>query len=377
MRTARMLALTTLTAALCLAAPPPASAQWCSGIYRIDQGFSVGTPQETRWLICWQMQKKHGLVITSAHFRKSPTSPWVQVFYDARVAEIFVPYHNGTTRFYDVTGFNFDWVRLNANDCPAAIGVRLGAPPGNNDVCKIVRDRGLVWKNDQQVRRGQELVLWGAIDAANYNYVTEFAFRDDGVVEGRLGATGPNYPSHPLIAHIHNAIWRLDIDLNGFAGDSVRFGTHTENLPGLTATDTAPLIATEGGWVWDPARYNTLHIHDSLLKNSHGNSSMYHLMPLRLGNSRHQEAFTKNDFWVTRYNPTEFSPKNLPNTYTTPAQAVNGSDVVVWYTHGAHHLVRDEDGRIISGVWKGVAHIMWVGFMLKPHNVFDGTPLYP
>jgi Cu2+-containing amine oxidase len=63
--------------------------------------------------------------------------------------------------------------------------------------------------------------------------------------------------------------------------------------------------------------------------------------------------------------------------YTVPAQPVSNTDVVVWYYGGAHHLVRDEDGKIVNGVWQGEAHIMWTGFMLKPHNLFDKTPLYP
>lgn len=374
MRAARTLFLTAVAAIACLAAaPPPAEAQGCSGIYRIEQPFPLSGPEETRWLVCWRMETRHGLVITGAWFRKSPASPWVQVLYDARVAEIFVPYNNGT-RFYDVSGYNFPWVRLNLKDCPIGIGVRLGGPPGNNDVCKILRDRGLVWKNDQQVRRGHELVLWGVIDAANYNYVTEFTFRDDGVVEGRLGATGPNYPGHPLVAHTHNAIWRLDIDLNGAGGDSVRLWTHVES--GLAhASDMPVLIHNEAGLTWDPLRFNSLHIHDTWLKNAHGSASGYHLMPLRFGNSRHQEAFTRNDFWITRYRGTEMLVPPLPSYIS--GESVNGADIVVWYTNGAHHLVRDEDGRIVSGSWKGAAHIMWVGFMLKPHSLFDGTPLYP
>ena len=54
------------------------------------------------------------------------------------------------------------------------------------------------------------------------------------------------------------------------------------------------------------------------------------------------------------------------------------TDVVVWYYGSAHHLVRDEDGRFgADGTSIGEAHIMWTGFMLKPHNLFDVTPLFP
>lgn len=353
-----------------LGSAPAAAGQSC-----FDQAFPTGGPEETRWRICWQAQAKHGLVITSAHFRKSPSSAFIRVFWDARVSEIFVPYHSGSPRYYDVGNFSFSLVTLNAKHCPAAVGgVLLGSP---SKVCREVRDRGLAWADDSLVRRGQEVVLWGALDAGNYNYIQEWTFRDDGVVMGRVGATGVNLPSKPLEAHIHNPIWRLDIDLNGASGDSVHLGTHTENLPGTTATDSAPLIAAEGGRVWNPEAFTSLHIHDAALRNANGKPSAYHLMPWRFGSARHQEAFTKQDFWVSRYSGSEMLAKNILS-YVSPAQAVTNSDIVVWYMGSVHHLVRDEDGRTVGSFgWEGEAHVMWTGFLLKPHNIFERTPLFP
>jgi Cu2+-containing amine oxidase len=67
---------------------------------------------------------------------------------------------------------------------------------------------------------------------------------------------------------------------------------------------------------------------------------------------------------------------SLPSYVSTPAN-VSSADIVAWYYGGVHHLVRDEDGQIVNGIWKGEAHIMWTGWMLKPHNLFDATPLLP
>ena len=139
-------------------------------------------------------------------------------------------------------------------------------------------------------RRGEEVAL---LDAANYNDVMAWIFRADGVVEGRVGATARNLPGAELEAHMHNPFWRLDIDLNGFSGDSVHRGTHTENLPGPTATDSDPIIPTAIGVKRDPLRFTSMHVHDSALKNGKGHASMYHLMPLRWGSARHQEAITR------------------------------------------------------------------------------------
>ena len=44
-------------------------------------------------------------------------------------------------------------------------------------------------------RRGQKLLLWGVLDAANYRYIIEYGFQDDGVITFRVGSTGRNYAS--------------------------------------------------------------------------------------------------------------------------------------------------------------------------------------
>src|SRR3989442_10216103 len=188
---------------------PSASAtgqQLCSAPYFVEQSFPVGGAAQTTWRICWQTQPGWGLMITSAHFRKSPNAPFMRVFWDAYVSDIFVPYHPGSPRFYDLSGFGFDVTSVSAADCPAAVGGAVLA----GRVCKEVHDRGLLWKDDAQVRLGHEVVLWSAIDAANYNYIVEWTFRDDGVILGRLGATAVNLPAIPLTAHMHNAVWRVE-----------------------------------------------------------------------------------------------------------------------------------------------------------------------
>jgi Cu2+-containing amine oxidase len=68
---------------------------------------------------------------------------------------------------------------------------------------------------------------------------------------------------------------------------------------------------------------------------------------------------------------------SLPS-YISPPELVLNNDVVVWYYSAAHHIPRDEDGRWVGGNFEPtVAHIMWTGFMLKPHDLFDKAPLYP
>ena len=156
-----------------IATSPVALAQSCSRPYYVEQEFPTTGSEETRWRICWQPHVKHGLVITSAHFRTSPDSPWIRIFWDARVSEIFLPYHGNQARLYEMS--RFKWIPLGTTDCPALQGGTLlgDLPPEGPQVCKQVRDRGLAWKEDRKLRRGEELILWGALDVGNYNYIID------------------------------------------------------------------------------------------------------------------------------------------------------------------------------------------------------------
>ena len=350
----------TLLAAAFWASAAAAQTQYCSTPYYVEQSFPTAGPEETRWKLCWQVLDGPNLVITGAWFRPAPAAQWIKLIYDARVSQLFVPYHAGSPRYLDVN-FGFGPVPLAALDCPGPTGTILGT---KQELCKQVRDRGLAWKHDALARRGEELVLWSVLAAANYNYVVEWTFRDDGVVMGRVGATGQIAGTDP---HMHGPIWRLDLDLNGACCDTVAAFKHTESA-GATASDSMTDITSEMGLTWDPLSFTMLHIRDAALKNANGKPSEWHLMPTRDGTPMHQEAFTKNALWVTRYKWSETFGNDLPS-YISPPEPVANSDVVLWYYGGLHHLVRDEDS--------DMTHLMWVGFMLKPHDVWSKTPLYP
>jgi hypothetical protein len=348
----------------------------------ITQNFPTSGPTVTTWMICWHevagndsIANPNGLAIGPVYFRQSLAAPFVRILWDMRVSDYFVPYHAGSPRFYDLSGFNFVLTGVTASDCPASVG---GAPISPH-VCKEVHDRGLMWKDFASVRRGEELVLWGAIDAANYRYIQEYTFRDDGVIIGRVGATGQNLPGDELEPHVHNALWRLDIDLNGVTNNAARL-QHIENPanPAGTATDTTTPIGTAQGFTWSARTHDMVEVTNPSFKNSQGHISAYDLLPLVTGGglTQHYEKFTQNEFWVTPYNAAQFAARNLP-TYVTGAPSVANRDIVVWYKGSLHHHPRDEDGVYNSShVWVGTADVMWTGFMLMPHNFFDCSPFY-
>lgn len=348
----------------------------------ITQNFPTSGSVQTTWVICWRevagndsIHNPNGLVIGPVYFTKAPGAPQVRVLWDMRVSDYFVPYHPaGDYRFYDLSDYNFKLTGVTAADCPAS----AGGTPISSHVCKEVRDRGLMWKDFSGVRRGEELVLWGAIDADNYRYIQEYTFRDDGIIIGRVGATAQNLPGEELNVHTHNAIWRIDIDLGGTTNNAARL-QHIEdpaNAAG-SANDTATPITVAEGFTWSPRTHDAVEITNPSLKNARGHASAYHLVPLVTGGlTQHYEKFTQNDFWVTPYNAAQFAARNLPADIAGSPSVAN-TDIVIWYKGSLHHHPRDEDGAYDhNNVWIGTAHVMWTGFMLMPHGLFDCTPFY-
>src|ERR1051325_4646034 len=134
------------------------------------------------------------------------------------------------------------------------------------------QDRGIAWlckgTFQQQSRRGQELALWGVFDAQNYDFIIDYRLRDDGSLSFRLGATGFNNPYFPpestTDAHMHSALWRADVDLNGSGGDSAKTLSHNEGPTSLLAQDGEEPFngGFEGTMVWDPLRFLTVAIED-------------------------------------------------------------------------------------------------------------------
>jgi len=87
-------------------------------------------------------------------------------------------------------------------------------------------------------------------------------------------------------------------------------------------------------------------------------------------------GFTRNHVWVTAYDPEQrFAAGDYPYQhsggdglprFSESDRPTENTDVVLWYTFGAHHVVRPEDWPVMP-----VTHI---GFKLKPSGFFDGNP---
>jgi len=347
----------------------------------VIQTFPADSSTSTAWKVRYGFGVGKGLFITGAWFKRTPQEPWIKVLNDARLADIFAPYDTGSPRYFDLTGFNFVLVPVTAVDL-GACGQVL-----NKVVVKEVLDRGMLWKDDTRGRRGQELVLWSTLDASNYNYMIRYGFQDDGMITFRIAATAHNLPGLAHVAHMHEGLWRIDVDLGGAAHDSAFVMRHLQSQDSRKASTILEPFnnGVEGFLDWNPEEFTELRVQDEVLKNANGNPIGYDLLPLRTGNQRHFEPFSQHDFWVTQNHPSELFYSELP-TYVGNQESVQDTDLVLWYLSSIYHEPRAEDGKRFFlptptgpglSVVKGVALAMWSGFSLRPRNFFNETPFYP
>ncbi|MDQ6942501.1 MAG: hypothetical protein M3169_08325 [Candidatus Eremiobacteraeota bacterium] len=389
-------AATPASAQLDSAAQPALSAQAMSRLYaqavdpdrfsslmcprQVLQSFPTSGPPVTTWRVCWHevadrnsLADPNGLVIGPVDYQLTPNGPWRRLIADMRISDFFVPYHPGLPRYYDLSYYDFRLSDIPPEACPATAGGTLLT----RHVCKEVHDRGLMFLDENGAKRSEELVLWGVIWAGNYRYIERFSFHDDGVIVGEEGATGQNLPGSELVPHVHNALWRIDLDVFDPVNNAMH-GQHVENINGAAATDVMPVIGGATGLQYDVRTHDSIMVTNTGYLNARGHHPAYVLMPLVTGGglTQHHEDFTQNDFWVTPYDPHQFAASQLA-LYVAGHPSVLHNDLVVWYKGSLHHHPRDEDGAYDRGrIWHGTTHAMFAGFMLMPHDVFDCSPFY-
>jgi len=345
----------------------------------------------TAWKVHVARGLHKGLYITGAWFKRNLNEGWIKILNDARIAELFVPYHQSSfIRYYDLTSFSFPLAQVRSEDA-GPFGSLLAPFQGDAfpTAVKEIRDRGVIWKDFAHgVRRGKEMVVWGALEAGNYMYLISYSFQDDGTIAFRVGATGQNLPGHREEAHTHSAHWRIDIDLVDGSKNSAMLMRHIEDVRELTAEDVKEPFhgGLEGGVPWNPQEFTMIRV-ESEAMNPRREPISYDLMPLRYGSPRHNEEFTHNDLWVSRSHPErpmEYLFANLPNTVANQ-EVIELTDIVLWCNSAVHHEPRHEDGKPDTApriwawddAWEGSALVMWSGFDLRPRNLFDRTPFYP
>ena len=149
-------------------------------------------------------------------------------------------------------------------------------------VVREVRDRGPMWKDDMVIVRGEELVLWGTLDAANYNYIMQYIFRDEGTIGFRVAATSRNLPGKELMPHMHDGLWRIDVNLDGPENNSVYLVEHIEPdgmEKSKARSEVTPFNGGKEGFAdFVPEKFTTLRIVNDRRKNAQGKP-----LPMRIG----------------------------------------------------------------------------------------------
>jgi hypothetical protein len=343
---------------------------------------------------------------------------WVTVARMLEIAEIYVPYDDGYTAFLDVHDmpFNITPARkafLGPNCAAPGEVLQSSNPYWSNTVHKEVHDDGVRWMSAEtsgrnqiadRARRGEKLLLWSTYYGANYRYMIEYGFGDDGTISCRIGPTGRNiYNRRPDQGdtHLHIGCWRFEPDF----GDPVaKVGGPKDNEILLARrvldeekerfTQVAKPFnkngrgeACEGSARWNPEEFTTLRVASKVRKNAHGRPIAYDVISHRYGSIRQLQPeggtydenmdFINQDFWVTRTESGFTDYIDVPR-YAKERRPLTGQPTTVWLCTPALHVARTEDFGSDTGTnsYGGVAVTTWAGFMLKPRDLFDGTPLY-
>lgn len=403
----------------------------------VRQGFPAAsfdpddiTKSETAWEIEWDLT--HPLNrpmfppgstfrIRSAKFMwkdKFGKPQWITVARMLELAEIYVPYDSGWMAFLDVHDMAFHTTParkefLGPNCVRPGEILPSSNPYWANTVHKEMHDDGIRWMSAEtsgrneitdRIRRGEKMLLWSTYYGANYRYLIEFGFSDDGMVSARIGPTGRNIldrQDDKNDTHMHIGCWRMELDL----GDPIHnLGGPKDNQISLArrvydeANDKFTQVAKpfgrnardqscEGSATWEPEEFTTIRAQSKVRKNAHGWPLGYDLIPQRIGALRRLPAergsstatmeALNNDFWVTRTEPKFTSYIDVPQ-YAKDKRPLDGHPTTVWHCAPVLHFPRGEDFGPDGGKnsYTGLAITFWTGFYLKPRDLFDSTPLY-
>ncbi len=381
-----------------------------------------------KWSLRVGFNPREGLVLHQVGYDdKGTVRP---IVYRASLSEMVVPYGDSSPTHWNKNVFDMGEVGMGlmANpltlgcDCLGSIHYFDGVVNSSsgaavvipNAICLHEEDVGISWKHTDfrtgavEVRRSRRLVVSTIATVGNYEYGFFWYLYTDGTIEYDIKLSGVlttgaiaegEQPRHgQLVApglygpnHQHSFSVRLDMTVDGTSNSVYEVDSVPEPDPALdphhNAWITRPtLVESEatGARDHDYATARTWRVVNPGKINELGNPVGYKLgyvapVPsmIQPGSFVYDRArFAQHDLWVTAYDRDEKyaagdypyqSPdvQGLPEFVAGDAPLVD-TDLVLWVTVGAHHVVRPEDWPVMP-----VAH---TGFHLKPVGFFDGNP---
>jgi len=322
------------------------------------------------WELCWSIAADVGLSIRRATFETDEGA--TPVLAEASLAQIHVPYDDGSISELDMPVFGTTTSDLSKEICPDQI-----YESESGALCASITDDGLryAWSDldfetGDHTGRGQCLQIFTMTPVNWYTYLNQWLFCDEGSVKPSVGAGGKLAPQffgddhtgEPLgagssdnrLSHFHNVFWRLRFDL----GQSrVTLVSTDQDQARVSTTETA--INSEQALV---EKSNTnVRVESTRMSNADGHVIAYDL-------DHHNDApyrdpigapYTAADIYVTQdrdcerlaaQNPTEEGCSSSVDTFVN-AEAIQLP--VLWVQVGFHHIPRDEDQPVMNEHWQG------------------------
>ncbi|MCF7549704.1 primary-amine oxidase [Pseudonocardia sp. WMMC193] len=384
-------------------------------------GHAVGWQ---KWTLRIGFTPREGLVLHQIAYAGRP------IVHRAGLAEMYVPYGDPAPthrikNVFDQGEYGVGWLANPLQlgcDCVGHIqyfdgvvndqdGAAVVIP---NAVCMHEEDVGIGWKHTDfrtgrvEVRRRRRLVLSTIVTVGNYEYGYFWYLYTDGTIEYEVkmtgvistGAVAPGVtPAHgTLVApglygphHQHFFCVRMEMAVDGPGNtvvelDSVPSPPGPDNPHGNAWEVRRTPVVSEAVGARDTDASVARHwrIENPSVHSALGTPTGYVLMP---GTSAPpiypttalfapRAGFTRHQVWVTaqdrsqRFAAGDYPLQNpggdgLP-AYVAADRPLEDTDLVLWYSMGAHHIVRPGDWPVMP--------VSTVGFMLKPSGFFDGNP---
>jgi primary-amine oxidase len=381
-----------------------------------------------KWTMRLGFTSREGLVLyTVTYHDQGRERP---ILYRASVVDMVVPYGDPRPTYFHRNAFDVGEYGIgnlantleNGCDCLGEIRYldavindsRGGAVTLRNAVCLHEEDYGILWKHSDwrtgytEVRRSRRLVVSFIATVGNYEYGFYWYFYQDGTIQLEVKLTGiisngavppgekPRWGDlvapqvyGPIHQHFFNV--RLDMMVDGLRNSVYEVNTVADppgpENPYESAFHTEAVLLrseAEAQRILDPLAGRFWTIVNPSVLNRLGAPVGYKLVPgenvlpfAGPGASVTRRAgFMTRHLWVTRYDPRErYAAGDYPNQhpgggglpgYVRDDAPLENTNVVVWYTFGAHHVVRPEDWPVMP--------VTYIGFSLKPVGFFDRNP---
>jgi primary-amine oxidase len=388
-------------------------------------GYQIedGEVRWQKWRFRWALHPREGLVLYTVGYEDGGRVR--PILYRASLSEMVVPYGDPSAGWFFRNSFDAGEFGLGINasslrpglDCPtncrtfdAAMAESNGQPSVSRNVVALYeRDGGILWKHDEEVRRGRELVLAFVSTVGNYDYGFDWIFRQDGSLEMKVSLTGimaakavadaTHDPFSHLVGkntaaphHEHFFTFRLDFDIDGAAPNRViemnsvpvPAGPRNPHGGGFEMHETTLATEREAQRNLDLASSRKWIVQNPSARNALGHPTGYAILPgenaipFALPDSwvRKRAGMLNSHIWVTPYAPGEmYAAGDYPNqskggdglpNWTKANRPIDSKDVVLWYTMGVTHNPRPEDWPVMP--------VHSAGFKLVPWGFFGKNP---